>query len=311
MKNAALLLVTIVLCLLSAEYVVRSVDKNRLYIQRDERNLAYRYDSLLGWFPIAHKKIELKRSRLIHISNNSRGFRDDEHVITDNPRIVFLGDSYVWGFDVEKSERFTEKLRKLTDWSVYNLGVSGYGTDQEYLLLQQQYDYYKPDVVFLVYCTGTDREDNIYSKRYWGYYKPYFVLENGGLGLRGTPVPKSENYFFVKHEVLSQSYLVRLIAKQYFQFKNPPRVKAPDPTLEIIRKIHQLTESKGSKLFVGVEKKYPKLERFLKQMRIPYVDLSTTHRYPEYGAHWTPEGHTIVANRIYQFLIDNRVFTKP
>lgn len=301
--NLLLFLVTVAFCVLIAEIWVRIFFKGRLNVHKDERNLTYRYDSILGWFPIENSKKSYKGSRSIDIEHNGRGFRDDEHLVGTNPRIVFLGDSFVWGYDVNKSERFTEKLRTaLPNWSIYNLGVSGYGTDQEYLLLKQHYDFYMPTIVFLIFCTSNDEIDNSYNKRYRGYYKPYFVTNGNNLELRGTPVPKSENYFFVNHNILAQSYLVRLLVKSFFKSTNPLYLKLENPTHEIIENIHEFVKNRGAQFIVGLQEQSPELEIFLTDKKIPYVNLSNPYIYPDHGRHWTPEGHTFVTERIYGVL---------
>ncbi|HWH77554.1 MAG TPA: hypothetical protein VNT76_09290, partial [Candidatus Binatus sp.] len=146
-RFATLLLILLwsAFCIGIADISIGIFFRDRLVLHQDERNLTYRYDPKLGWFPIAHSKKIFAGNRTIHVEHNSRGFRDIEHIIDTRPRMMVLGDSFVWGYDVEQTERFTDKLRaQLTDWSIYNLGVSGYGTDQEYLLLKQQYDFYRP-----------------------------------------------------------------------------------------------------------------------------------------------------------------------
>ena len=68
-------------------------------------------------------------------------------------------------------------------------GVSGFGTDQEYLLLQKLWPKVKPAVVVLIFCTDNDRDDNRSNIRYEGYQKPYFMLTaQGSLVLAGQPV---------------------------------------------------------------------------------------------------------------------------
>ena len=44
-------------------------------------------------------------------------------------------------------------------------GVSGYGTDQEYLLLKKLWPQVKPAVVVLIFGTDNDRLDNSRSRR--------------------------------------------------------------------------------------------------------------------------------------------------
>ena len=298
-------LLSLLISLGATETGLRLFKEDSLKIRKDERNLTYRYDENLGWFPIENSKKSFKGSRYITVEHNSRGFRDSEHIIDSGPSIMFLGDSLLWGYDVEKPERFTEKLHeKLPEWSIYNLGVSGYGTDQEYLLLRQQFGYYKPSIVFLVFCTDNDQIGNTRNEIYRGYYKPYFTADGDSLTLKGVPVPKSKNYFYVRHDTLSKSYLFRLIVKVYFKVTAPPRVSPDDPTYAIINNIHSYVASKGSRFMVGLQTRNLELENFLNDHKIPYVDLGNPYRYPSHGQHWTPEGHAVVSSRIYEFLMN-------
>src|SRR5882762_6466773 len=176
-----LLLISLLICLGICESGLRIFCRESLGRVEDEKTLTYRYDSELGWFPVPNTTKRFTGSRTITVTHNSQGFRDFERAPApgDKPAIIFLGDSLVWGFDVEAQERFTDKLQaKHPEWSVYNFGVSGYGTDQEYLLLQKHFDEYHPKVVFLVICGDNDNEDNAWNIR-GGYYKPFYTLEGG------------------------------------------------------------------------------------------------------------------------------------
>src|SRR5689334_13030126 len=96
----------------------------------DEKSLMYRYDEQLGWFPVPARTNKFTASRTITVGNNRKGFRGPELTLDEKPRIMFIGDSFTWGYDVEASERFTEKLQaRHQELSIHNLGVSGYGTD--------------------------------------------------------------------------------------------------------------------------------------------------------------------------------------
>jgi len=280
-------------------------------IPADEKTLLYRYDETVGWLPV-HNSFTVKARRLIHVEHNQRGFRDAEHVIGHHPRIVFLGDSFVWGFDVEKQERFTEKLRsKLANVSIYNLGISGYGTDQEFLLLTRQYDFYKPDIVFLVFCTDNDHEDNSHNFiRGGGYFKPYFITEGKHLTLQGVPVPKSWRYFIKQHDILSYSCWFRLMTKLYFKYLGPPRLEVKDPTFVIIKNMDQYVKDRGAQFIVGLQGDDPNLRQYLESSHIPFIDLSNPYIYPSHGRHWTPEGHTFVSEKIYHYLIRERHLEK-
>ncbi len=304
--NLLVFLVALIFCLIIIEIGMRNFfNDNRLSTHTDERNLLYRYDRNLGWFPVENSEKLHTGTHAFSVKHNSRGFRDSEHLVDKKPNIVFIGDSFLWGYDVEESERFTDKLRsKLPDWTIRNLGVSGYGTDQEYILLKKHYGFYKSQIVFLLFCTDNDEADNSTNMRYGGYYKPYFVVNENNLELSGTPVPKSENYFFVNHTTLAQSYLFKWLAKLYFEHNSPSLLRLKNPTRSIIAEMNEFVKNKGAQFIVGLADQSPELEIFLTDKKIPFVSLSNSHRYPSYGRHWTPEGHTFVTEKIYDFLVN-------
>lgn len=281
--------------------------RERFAVFEDETSLLYQYDPTLGWFPTASTTDRFLASRVIGITNNSLGFRAAEFSPDRRPRLLFLGDSFVWGFDVEASERFTDKLQgNHPEWNVFNLGVSGYGTDQEYLLLQRYFDRLRPQVVFLVFCTETDPFDNSWNSRYGGYFKPYYLVEGSRLRLRGVPVPRCERVFVVQHPLLSESYVVRLLVRAYYKLVSPPEVHNPDPTAFLVRDMRDYVQSKGAVLLVGLTAPHPPLQEVLQHFGIPWMDLSTPLRYSQYGQHWTPDGHTAVCERIEKFLLDGK-----
>ncbi len=302
--NLFVFLLSLVICIGITEIGLRIFLKSTLGTRTNEKSLLYRYDEKLGWFPVENSNKTFTGSRPIRVTHNSRGFRDPEHIVDARPRMLFLGDSFVWGYDVEMDERFTEKLRaKLPGWSIYNLGVSGYGTDQEYLLLTQQWDFYKPEIVFVVFGSGNDELDNSYNARYGGYFKPYFTADGDNLTLKGVPVPKSDEYFVAHHDMLAHSYWFRLLANGYFKVMGPARVRVNDPTRAIVMNMYRFVTSRGAKFIVGLHDVNPEFEKYLKENNIPYVDLTNAYTYPANGRHWTPEGHALVSERIYNFLM--------
>jgi len=303
-KLAALVL-SLALAVLLAELGLRLFFWRDLFNVQDERNLMYRYDKTLGWFPVPNSHERLLGSRVITVSHNRIGFRSAEPVQDQRPSIVFLGDSFVWGYDVEATERFTDKLQvRHPEWNVHNLGVSGYGTDQEYLLLQQHFGRYKPRVVFLVFCVETDHEDNSSNMRYAGYYKPFCTLSGTQLQLRGIPVPRGERVWLNEHEILARSCVVRSLVRVCFKMIGTKVVHNPDPTGPLIRDMQKFVATKGALLLIGLTRSNPRLEEFLQFFKIPYVDLSTTLRFPKFGNHWTPEGHSTVCDKIENFLLE-------
>lgn len=126
---------------------------------------------------------------------NSQGLRDVEHEEAKPPgiyRIVVLGDSYAEAMQVKLEESFPKvlerELQKRLGHSrkveVINLGVSGFGTDQELLALRHYGLRYQPDLVILAFLTGNDVRNNHrpLEERANGepVRKPYFTLDSQG-----------------------------------------------------------------------------------------------------------------------------------
>lgn len=286
----------------ASEVVLRTFAKPLLPVVLDERSLSYRYDEELGWFPVPGAVSTFVGNRPIHVANNSLGFRDDEWGAKKKPRIAVFGDSFVWGYDAEKSERFTEQLHvRIPAWDVLNLGVSGYGTDQEYLVLRKTFDRLRPDIVFVVY-SSTDPIDNVHNNAYRVYYKPYFTVEREGLRLHGVPVPKSMNYFYGRAPWFSRHwYLFRALVRLWFLGSRSPAVEVRDPTASLIVAARTFCSERGSRFAMAFADRNPELERFCAERGIPAVILDSPQRYPV-GAHFTPEGNRFAAAQLWSFL---------
>jgi hypothetical protein len=266
-------------------------------------NLGYQYDRTLGWFPMPSSRKTFTGLRTVSVAHNSKGFRDPEPVFDDRPRIVFIGDSFTWGYDVEAEKCFTEKLRtKHSEWQIYNFGVCGYSTDQEYLLLQRHFREYQPNVVFLVFCTENDDGGNCSNTGGGIYFKPYYTVGPAGLKLKGVPVPGSDKVFCLSHPWLSKSYLLRLIVRAYNNLIDPQPKFSHCPTTAIVDALDKYVRGNGAVFAVGLTDDQPELEQFLGNSKIPYINLKTDLRYGP-GDHWNAEGHGFVCEKIEQFLV--------
>ena len=103
-----------------------------------------------------------------------------------------IGDLYTFGEGVNDDETFSARLeRLLADSEVLNLGIHGYGTDQQWLRLSQDGVSYHPDVVLLGYY-----EDDIARNRLWfrDYAKPHFSVIDGRLIADNLPLPSPEAF---------------------------------------------------------------------------------------------------------------------
>jgi hypothetical protein len=309
-RSVGISLVMGIATLAALEIFLRVADLRELRQGISERSLSYRYDPELGWAPIPSSTSTVTNARTIHVQHNSLGLRDIEFSPDGRPAIMFLGDSFVWGLDAEADERFTDLLRpRIPGYQIVAAGVSGYGTDQEYLLLQRLWPKVKPAVVVLIFCSQNDRLDNSTNIRYEGYQKPYFVTSaDGSLVLSGQPVPKSRQQYFREDWWVRNLWLGRLVADVYVKLRYP-LLNVPDPTERLVSKIRDFVEASGARFLVGLQYRDDRLIRHLEASRIPFVNLEGADFYPGEGsgAHWTPEGHKTVAGRVLGLLSENGV----
>ena len=94
------------------------------------------------------------------ININSSGFRDDEFSTAKKAgtfRIAVLGDSQEEAMQVPLIDTWQKVMAKKlsvelkVDVESYNFGVSGYGTDQEWLTLREKVWQFMPDMIILAF----------------------------------------------------------------------------------------------------------------------------------------------------------------
>lgn len=297
--------------LVALEIVLRIADFRELRETLTERSLAYDYDPDLGWMPKPGSASTIQTFRTTHYKHNSLGLRDEEFRLDAKPTILFLGDSFVWGLDSEAEERFTDLLKwRIPDFKILAAGVSGYGTDQEYLLLQKLWPKVRPAAVVLIFCAGNDRQDNMTSHRYEQYQKPYFATQpDGSLVLRGQPVPKSHLLYYRDDWLVRNLWLARLATNAYVRLAHP-KVDVPDPTEKLIAKMREFVEGNGAKFMVGIQARDEALAGYLQANGLAFVSLEGADFIKQensWGPHWTPAGQQDVAERIFGMLVANNV----
>lgn len=304
----AIVIATLAVC----EVILRAIDLRYLRTYKAGADRVYSYDAELGWVPIANSVLTFTGIRTVNVRHNSLGLRDIEHDTAPKPTIAFLGDSFVWGYDAEQDERFTELLRsKMPEHRIVNAGVTAYGTDQEYLLLRRLWDRIKPNVVVLIVCVDNDRKDNTTNTRNDGPYKPYFVMASEAGGeFSGIPVPRSRHLYFADNWLAQKSLVFRVAVSGYVLIAHP-RVTVPDPTEHLIGMMRAFVESQGTKFLVGLQYREPALEAWLTAQNIPHTSFDGADHELGDGDHWTPKGHELVAERLTTLLKESGVLNTP
>ena len=197
----------------------------------------------IGWKGIPGKEGRWVKGRIVsYVKMNSHGFRDKERNYKkeqDVFRIVVLGDSCIEGLQVPLEQTFPYILEKRLNsesrnsFEVINLGVSGFGTAQEYLTLRHYGLKYNPDLVILAFYINNDLKDN--SKILGGVSRdkkyinrPYFVLENGKLKeipfkIKGANPAEDERQHkigVIEQLQISRDLLAKLFPNTYYSLSD-------------------------------------------------------------------------------------------
>lgn len=150
------------------------------------------HDDELGWrYRPASRARHVSDEFDVAIEINPQGFRGAPWPARDSrPLVLVLGDSFAFGWGVEEPQSVAGQLRSAhPEWDVRNVGVSGYGTDQQWLLLARLNAELQPDAVVCIYCDN-DRMECASNSAY-GRMKPRFALQDGQLVLTDRPGAES------------------------------------------------------------------------------------------------------------------------
>lgn len=163
-----------------------------------------------------------------YVRISSQGLRDVEHKMAKPAgtyRIAVLGDSYAEAMQVAQEKAFwwllPQKLQAChfaggKTIETINFGVSGYGTANELLTLQNRVWQYSPDLVLLAFFPGNDVRNNSKDLETYRFY-PFFSLKDGKLladmAFRDDPEFKEKERIAGHRAFLQQLRLYQLMRR--------------------------------------------------------------------------------------------------
>jgi lysophospholipase L1-like esterase len=234
-------------------------------------------DKYLGWKGVPNGVADTKRG--IHLSRNSQGFRDKERSFDKKEgtfRFLVLGDSFTEAGNMPLEETFPYILEQTMNsesdkrFEVLNLGISGYGTGQEYLMLKYYGLKYQPDFVILAFYIGNDILDNSSTLSDPRYPKPYFELNGGKL---------EELPFTINDE--TQSVPFRSLKGQFKKF-------LPNIYYMLTSRISSTPWVKNSLVRIGIFNSEPVSPDKSKENKTSIQEIPTTW-FDVYGKQYTPQ----------------------
>lgn len=178
-------------------------EKDLAQIQNSSHRQLMQYDSVVGYkFQPSLKMRVMHEGGGFLVKTNKEGFRCDNEVTAQKSkpkRVLVFGDSYTAGDGVSNGKRYSDVLeRNLNETEVLNFGLSGSGTDQQYLIFQQYANKVDHDAIVIGVLVENIQRIML-PNREWSdrdgqpliVPKPWFELSSEGeLMLKGAPVPQ-------------------------------------------------------------------------------------------------------------------------
>ena len=221
-RNIGLLIAAVMVAFLLCEGFIRLFVPDYVASAGIEQNYFCEFDDEIGWRPIPNRVgLHQRKDFSVSVRLNQFGLRGPHSMqrgrSSSNKRILILGDSYVWGYGVGQSEVFSNPAVHQSKAELINFGVSGYGTDQEYLFYLREGVRFEVDEVVLAVTPYNDLENNLSSKQYHKV-KPYYTLAGSDLVLHNQHL-KENKIQSVVNWLWANSRAVNLMDKGYRTFQ--------------------------------------------------------------------------------------------
>jgi len=253
------------------------------------------------------------------VHTNAAGFRDEEHGFNTKKgmKILFLGDSFAFGYGLETQDRLDTQLRKFAEKEGINLetvnwGVPGWGTSHQSLFAADHLSEEKPDVLVLLFCNNDPENDR-------------------GVGLPVLPDTESVLYplktFLRKYSHIYRWLLeirarkIQVSAHDSVQGKGIISPEDWSRTSECIRQIHKSlinANPEGKMLLLAAAPEDMDTSNHLQQIAgidggifyidlLPFVsDLKPAERIMPWDGHWSARVHAAAAQAIFTWIRENR-----
>jgi hypothetical protein len=151
-------------------------------------------DAQLGWRATENYRFKgIKYSSdgssyLASVSQDERGFRMFGKLSSTKPRVFVIGDSFTQAPEASDQQTYYAELQRLLNVEVFAYGGGGYGSLQEFMILDRYFDLIKPSLILWQFCTndlinnspeletGSVINDNGMVRPYWVNHQISYIL---------------------------------------------------------------------------------------------------------------------------------------
>ena len=334
-NNVILVILSISLPFICGEIIFRII----LYVKYNTSALAVSIDDKLGWRPTGN--IVRYREALdaggkkytVKYSTNKDGFRVFGNQKTESSKkVLFIGDSFTLAKDVSNNKTYYGILKNSLPIEVFAYGGGGYGTLQEYMIIDEYIDQIRPDSIVLQFSSN-DFINNHYELEKRSFInnncmrRPYMTKEGRIVHLlpKGFRIIREIAYkhLYFTHFLISridrlysthmqQNSVEQLIYKQ--AEKLPQFADAVMITDLIVKKIKSRVPI-YTKIYSfevsGEEPYYREIKNISRRNEIEFIDgIPQAIKTAEQNgtivrasdrAHWNEMGHKIASNVLKEF----------
>jgi lysophospholipase L1-like esterase len=274
-------------------------------------------------------------SYVVTVNLDKNGFRKFGDLHSKKSKVLFLGDSFTYAIDASDDKTYFSRLGERFPIEIFAYGGGGYGTLQEFMILDEYLDIIKPDIIFLQYCEN-DFFDNNYHLELKSRYgvnmtRPY--LNQSGEVFYALPKPNflalrefANRYSCLLCSLINRIDKIILIKSQkdpaefdvFSSGKDYESFKASlETTDRLVEKVRSRVPSNIKIYAFTVNSNQPYYQTFKdisERHSIEFIDgvpqaideaekKGITIRAADKG-HWNEMGHQIAANILYQYLKD-------
>ena len=165
--NVLLTVFVVLLCLLLGELALRQwFPLDTVVLQADSR---YLYKFIPNSRQLI-RPVTASGAPTVLITVNSQGRRGELLEKDQKHRVMVYGDSFIAGLNTPLKQTFVSQLEQLLTAKfpqpvhVINAGVPGYGPDQESLVMEDEIDSIRPNVIVFALYSGNDFGDLVRDK---------------------------------------------------------------------------------------------------------------------------------------------------
>ncbi len=301
------------------------------------------FSEQLGWrtqenWSWIRSKVEPRTGEIYEVvfSTTKYGFRVFGDPNTNKFKIFVLGDSYTHGTTVSDGYTYYDYLKKNhKNIEIFAFGTGGYGSLQEYMILDKYFDEIKPDMIVWQFMSN-DIINNSYELESRSYLnnnhniRPYYNRHNGQINMLYPRQDFGWIYKIIQHSHLLKFMNIRLdilkveqgeTIENYLKRDDPLAIEAVQTTSAIMGLVRKRVGSIpivafpvdkeqipwSSTVFSDISKKYSihyidHLPDVLVEAQAKGIIIDAPN-----NPHWNDVGSAIVGKTILDYLIKNNL----